>query len=645
MFNATIAQNPANELEFTLKFDNVKQHPKTVLRVQLVDADKFFMPCYSGHCIEPITAAADNASSQVTFVLPQILERCGATNLNSRVLEFSLVTDSADDFVTCGTEFKDIVVKTPLVVYRLAQGKGKNLVLRLEWVVPVVSGTLTLQDDHLAVQVAAKRPGSLMLRHRIEHDIVCYDRETRYEAQQPNQFAIPYRDLINQATTDRDLFSLFYRCPATATTPSFYYRVVTAEEFTKKRYDKNLITACHVRDKTASISVHRVWQTAKVDKVKYANDSLTFTLGGSVPRALKLQRMVTLPTDDITATRTLLQRDATVISGSTLPLTNWQQYHQSIPMEYRLLAEIDGLDCKLVAEKPYEKTFELSHQTVTLTGNSDGFLLRVTEKPKKVRLGILGTCMTRWAFSSKYTNAYQTVFDVPFAHFWPSVFSLTEDPMPYPKKTYANYPQREEPFVRREYEKTSMKELKDAKCEYVLVDFFVDAIHGPRKLPDGKFIGYKAYACDFYQDFLMFDSEKYFLESNDYFERWTQAADKLIDELLAIFPQNRIVLATGGLTHHYLSEEGKIQCFDGLTLRSSYMTKHSINALNYLWDKMNAYFITKIPGAHVLSMREYDFLAHDRNPANVRPYHFQQSYYRTMSAELSRVILWDKQNS
>lgn len=643
MFNAKIAQNPTNEFEFTLTFEGITKESNAALRVQLVDADKFFMPCYSSYCVEPVTAA-DKTSLQVTFSLPQILERCGATNLNSRTLEFSLINGKADEFVCIESEFKDFVVKTALVSYRLCLGKGKNLILRLEWALPLVAGQMKLQDDHMVVQLAAKRKGSLILRHRIEHDIVSYDWEKSYQPQQPNIYQIPYQDLLSQTKTDWDLFCLYYRCPATATTPSFYYRVVTQDDTTKLQYGKYLIAACKVRDKTASIAVYRAWQKAPVSKVKHDQNQLTFSFTDLKPSALKLYRIMTLPTDDPTVTRSLVQPDACVLPGAVLPLTNWENIHQNIPLEYRLVAEADGADYRLISEQPYEKTFKLAHQTVTVTGNSEGFFLRITETPKKVRLGIMGTCMTRWAFSGKYTNAYQGVYDVAFAHFWPSVFSLMEDPIPYPKKTYAGYAEREIPFVRREYEKTSLRELKDAKCEYVLIDFFVDAIHGPRKMPDGKFIGYKAYANDFYQDYLMFDSEKYFLESNDYFEEWTKAADKLIDELKTIVPQNRIVLATGGLTHNFLSEDGKIECFDGLTLRNSFMTKHSINALNYLWDKMNTYFMAKLPGAHILSMREYQFLAHDRNPANVRPYHFQNSYYRAMSAELSRIILWDKQN-
>ena len=216
--------------------------------------------------------------------------------------------------------------------------------------------------------------------------------------------------------------------------------------------------------------------------------------------------------------------------------------------------------------------------------------------------------------------------------------------MTYPEEFYAGYPETEQRYVRREYEKTSFRELAEAQCEYVLLDFFVDAIHGPRRLKDGKFIGYKAYAKDFYQDYLMFDSEKYFVDSTGYFEAWKEAADRMIDELVKIFPQNRIVLATGGLTHYYLDENGVICCFDGKSFRGSSMTKHSINSLNYLWDKMNAHFISRLPGAQLLHMRQYNFLAHDRNPANVRPYHFVNEYYRTMSAELSRIVLWDRQN-
>ena len=649
MFEAKLVQDSENELKFTLQLKDTKLEKDAAVRVQLVNADKFFMPSYSGFCILPVKETAlqdtlEKSCHQVTFTLPQILDECGATNLNSRVFEFVLINGNAEEFIACGGGFKDIEIKSALISYRMCLGKGKNLVLRLKWKVPLMEGKMELQEYSLLVELSAKRKGSLVLRHRIEHKILSFDRAVNYTEFEQNKYRIEYKDFINQVSTNKDLFSLFYLSPATETTPAFYYRIITNEVFGKKQCGSYVITPCKTKDKTASIDVCRVFEKAVVSDVRISDNKITFSLSEKKPSNLKLNRVIKVPDDDKETTYEFVQLSTSVSEGNTIDLMKWNEIHQNETLVYQLLAEVDGEEFLITSGKAYEKTLELPHQTVVLKGNSKEFTLSISEKANKIKLGIMGTCMTRWAFSSKYTVAYRPLYDVAFAHFWPSAFSLTEELIDYPKEKYKNYPEKEKPFVLREYQKTSFKELKDAKCDYVLVDFFVDAIHGPRKLKDGKFIGYKAYSNDFYQDYLMFDSERFFIDENDYFEQWTKAADRMIEALLTIVPQNKIVLATGGLTHHFLSEDGKIECFDGMVLRNSYMTKHSINALNYLWDKMNTYFMTKLPGAHVLSMREYGFPAHDRNPDNVRPYHFKNSYYRAMSAELSRIILWDRQN-
>lgn len=644
MFIAKVVQNPENPLVFTLQFDNIQVTKDAFVRIRLVDAQKFFMPSYTGFTVLPVEGDLGSNLLQVTFNLPQILAECGATNLNSRVLEFNLVDNGVDEFIAGVPEFCDIEVKTPLVTYRLCLGKGKNLVLRLKWAASVIPSTMTLQEDRLDIELNTKETGSLILRRRIERNTVSYDRQTAYEPQSPNRYSILFQDLIGQMAADQDFFCFFYRIPASKTTPSFYYRVVTDGPSKKKKHQGYEFMACKIKDLTASVSISRQMPTVNVARVIQSSSTLSFQLSNLSPTAIKLRRIIKFADNGLDAGRTIVQRGAWAMPGDSISLLEWDNLHQRSTIKYQVLAEVDGEDYRLISETPYDNTIQISHQDIQITGDNNGFYIHISERSNKIRLGILGTCMTRWAFSRKYTDAYRDLYDVAFAHFWPSVFSLTEEPIRYPKQMFSDYTKTEQPYVRREYEKTSFQELQNADCEYVLIDFFVDAIHGPRKLKDGKFVGYKAYAKDFYQDYLMFDSEKYYWDVNDYFEHWTEAADRMIQALTQIVPQNRIILATGGLTHNFLSEEGKIECFDGMTLRASYMTKHSINALNYLWDKMNAYFMEKLPGAQVLSIREYDFLAFDSNAANVRPYHFVKAYYRALSAEMSRIILWDKQN-
>lgn len=650
MFKAKLVQEPNNKLKFQLIIEDLKLESNTAVRVQLVDADKFFMPSFSGFCILPVTEVtpqdfAENSYLQTSFTLPKILKDCGATNLNSRVLEFVLIHGETEEFIGWEDSTNDIEIKTSVVTYRLCPGKGKNLVLRLTWKVPLLECKMSLQENHLLVGLSKANKGSLVLRHRIGYDILSFDSAVKYNEVEPNQFQISYQDFIDQATTDKDLFSLYYLVPATETAPSYYYRVVTNEVSGSLQYGKHSITPYKTKDDSASIDVRRVYNKTLVNDVVCSDTKISFSFPELTPSALELNRIITMPTDERKKSIKFVQNSTYIFSDNTIPLMHWNEIHQSETLVYQLIAKADNEDYLLVSDNEYDETFELPHQTVSLKGNESGFFLSISEQPNKIKLGILGTCMTRWAFSRKYTDAYRPLYDVVFAHFWPSVFSLTDSPIEYPKEKYEDYPEKEQPFVLREYQKTSFQELKESQCDYVLVDFFVDAIHGPRKMKDGKYIGYKAYSKDFYQDYLMFDTEKYFIDNNDYFEQWTKAADQMIETLLTIVPQNRIVLATGGLTHHFLNKDGKIECFDGLTLRNSYMTKHSINALNYLWDKMNTYFMSKLPGAHIMSMREHCFPAHDRKPENVRPYHFENAYYRTMSAELSRIILWDRQNS
>ena len=646
MFIAEVIYNQEDALRFFLQFPGLKPDENTALRVQLVDADKFFMPSFSGFCVIPVREVAETGPEMARAEIPilQILEQCGATNLNSRVMEFVLCHQGQESFVYCSEQFSQTVINTKVVSCSICLGTGKNLIMRMEWKIPKLEGTFTMGDDCVRVQVNTALKGQLILRRRIEFDIVFYDRQTSYKKNSADAYDIGYEDLIRQTEAEKTLFGLYYKVNASAALPSYYCRVVTECEGDKRTRQGYEIMACRTKDMTASISVRRNWGKTAVLKVERTATEAVFSFKDKKVSAIKLQRRISITAGDGTLVHHFVSRNMETIPGNRLPLIQWNHIHQKNTMVFRVLAHINGTDHLAVTEQPFEIKVSLAHQNITVKGSNKEITVEIEERHNKIRLGILGTCMTRWAFSRKYTDAYRDLYDVVFAHFWPSVFALTGKAEEYPEQLYADYPETETEYVRREYEKTSLAQLQEANCEYVLIDFFVDAIHGPRKMKNGNFIGYKGYAKDFYQDYLMFDTEKYFLDDNGYFENWKKHADRLIEHLQTTMPENRIILATGGLTHNFLAEDGSVKCFDGMVLRSSYMTKHSINALDYLWDKMNAYFIERLPNAQVLDMRRHGFLAHDKNPANVRPYHFVQGYYRTMSAEVSRLILWDKQN-
>lgn len=694
MYIAKVTQNPKNKMEFSLLIECDSVSPDAVVRVQLNDSEKFFMPRYSAHMLLPVETAGENAV-RTSFSLLNIVNTCGATNENSRELEFAIVSGADDEKLMVDEKFAPITVKSPLLNYRIGKGSGGNLILRMLWNPLSLTASAAAEADGWQIDLPDAPAGELLLRRRIANDIAYPIRQTACEMRQPGSFFLPVSELTAQAGEGEAAFDLIYRVPAGEDRPGYGYGVTYDGEELQLLKDRYTLLLRSDENGAADIAVsyempvltvelnevlnsapklppekHRVVRVARrvgllpqrkapeftpetapesehAQLTFYYGDEKELRFSGDALEGVtyRLQRVMRMENMDDTDGRVFYSDEAPEFAGNVFSVRSWSKLRLRNTLSYRLLAEVDGVRHLVLAEEAgYQRTVNFGHQTLMVKSNPDGIYIHVTEREKKIPIGILGTCMTRWAFSRKYTDAYRSLFEVKYSHFWPSVFSMTEEPIEFPENMYSEYDARELPLVRREYDKTFMQELKDAKCEYVLIDFFVDAIHGPRRMPDGKFISYKAYARDFYQDFLMFDSQKYHMSTNDYLENWKQKADVLIEQLREVIPENRIVLATGGLTHYFIDESGNRVCFDGMTLRSSSMTKDSIDALNYLWDQMNTYFMAKLPGARILSMRDYHFQAFDPVSANVRPYHYVNAYYRAMSAELSRIVLWDRIN-
>lgn len=298
-----------------------------------------------------------------------------------------------------------------------------------------------------------------------------------------------------------------------------------------------------------------------------------------------------------------------------------------------------------------EDTFILSqmiqNSEFLFESDADGSMLLIKSLPQNtVPVAVFGSCMTRSAFNSKpfFNPDYKNLFSVVYSAVWPSLFSALSNPVPLNEDDYKNYDEREMPYVKREYSKTFFSEMKDSEAEYLLVDFYVDAMHGPRLTAENSFIGYKTYSRNMYHDRLIYDTERYYLDTNNYFESWKKAADSFIREITAIFPAHRIVLVTGGMTKNFIDENYNISKFSDIRREFFTYNDTMLDFREFLWGYMNSYFISALPDIKILDMQEYHYFADENHPEHMVPYHYETNYYKSFLGEFSKMVLADKLN-
>ncbi|QWG61319.1 hypothetical protein EXW60_09525 [Bacillus mycoides] len=109
--------------------------------------------------------------------------------------------------------------------------------------------------------------------------------------------------------------------------------------------------------------------------------------------------------------------------------------------------------------------------------------------------------------------------------------------------------------------------------------------------------------------------------------------DKFADELLSIIPENKIILNKGRLTQKYRDVDNKIK---------EYSEKGIIKRNNDLWDKMDNYFLYKMPNVKVIDMQKTKYTGYYKHPFGNTYAHYESGYYKEFMNKLNEIVLEDK---
>lgn len=315
--------------------------------------------------------------------------------------------------------------------------------------------------------------------------------------------------------------------------------------------------------------------------------------------------------------------------------------------EYKIKLEINDEDKSiydLKFEAPIAREIKTSTNILNININTEG-ICKIISNNKKIKLGILGTCFSRAAFNTNnlyYNPDYKLYYEISYSHFWPSVISITSDPIEFNRYNYYDISDKEIKHISREYDKTTLKELSDTDVDFVVIDFFVDAIHGIRKLKDGRYLGHNGtmHKAQYYKTNIMRDTEQFDYRNEDFYEVWKSRCDEFISKLREIIEDDKIILNLGGLAFDYLDDKDNIKSF----IEDKKHTNQQLNYYNMIWQKMNNYFITKVPNAKILDMSKYKYKSSIKHPINLGPHHYEHAYYKSFVGELSKVLISNLSN-
>ncbi|EGC8556156.1 teichoic acid biosynthesis protein [Listeria monocytogenes] len=246
-----------------------------------------------------------------------------------------------------------------------------------------------------------------------------------------------------------------------------------------------------------------------------------------------------------------------------------------------------------------------------------------------IKIAVMGSCFSRNAFNSKpfFNPDYKRFFEVTFTQSHTSLFSVLSKPYTGINiDDYGNMTDNERRTLQADFDKGFFEKLENSNSDYLLLDLYADVLRGPIWLESGEILSL-SYISE--QTGILNDLPiKRLLDhsNNDaFFQEWTSYADKFIEKLLTVMPAERIILNKGGFTTKYYDKNGAVQ---------EYKIKMRIERNNYFWNRLNNYFLSKVPTAQVIDFTKKPYIGDYYYPFGHSFSHYESGYYKDFMREM-----------
>lgn len=260
-----------------------------------------------------------------------------------------------------------------------------------------------------------------------------------------------------------------------------------------------------------------------------------------------------------------------------------------------------------------------------------------------VNIAVLGSCVTRDVFNSRFISNYKKFYDCILTQNQSSIISLMSNPIPYdPSKIDNQADDYSKWNVRTELTKEMLPLLKERQPAYIIMDFFGDIHFGILKINDFQYLTnnrWKIMKTTFYKEI----QDKVVLEITDqteeYINLWKSNINKLFEFLRIELPNTKIIVHKTRNTDYYISKDSSIRKLS----TSGKMKAENVELLNNLWDHLNNFVIDTYKTESIDMTTKY-YLSHENHPWGAFYVHFTKDYYEDFFLKLNNIVLKDYPN-
>lgn len=257
------------------------------------------------------------------------------------------------------------------------------------------------------------------------------------------------------------------------------------------------------------------------------------------------------------------------------------------------------------------------------------------------KVAVLGSCMTRDIFNSKFNLHYKKYFHCVLTQNQTSMISLMSMPAKHEVGKIDNLESYHVWNVRTDLNKEFLQKIVVLKPEVLVMDFFADVYFGVLQIQEGTYITnnkWKLWKTSYYKELL--DKKELHLKNDPdvYMQLWKDSIDRFFQYIQPRLPTTKIIVVNAKFVNQYLSIS------DNKTYKISELKKDNLNVefANEYMLRMNQYVLDQY-NAICLDMTNKNYISYDEHPWGPFYVHYTMDYYRDALNRLTRLSNMEKE--
>jgi len=255
----------------------------------------------------------------------------------------------------------------------------------------------------------------------------------------------------------------------------------------------------------------------------------------------------------------------------------------------------------------------------------------------KIKIAVVGVCVSRDPFASRYETNYKEWYEVVSSIFQTSIASLMSDKFNLTSEESEIVGKRKPNLknLTEELNKESINLVLNSNPQYIILDLYSEIRYGVVKYNDNyitdthtKIKQTAFYKQKKYDEIIKYgENKKLYLDIFDYY------FEKFLKRVRTELPNTKILLVKTRYAHSYIDDDNIIRYMD--FDKFDYIDKE-----NEEWEQINKY-VEKKYNLSCIDMSTKEYFSDPNYPCGFAPWHYEKKYYQDFIKELNSICLKD----